>query len=153
MSALTSSLALVTCKEPLRVSIANHLRTLLQAAASSAAASAGAGGAAAAGAVIGAGGVLDAALLDATVNQVAADNLEVSCGMIEKSAAERAVREIDALVRFFFFGRCWISMVSCMLCQISWRVGLCMVVSQKSYFIFLPVFVSPLDLSHVFYVI
>ena len=74
---LTSSLALVTCKEPLRVSINNHLGSLLEANATNA---------------------NDAnikAAIEAACSTISNDNLELGCTLIEKAAAERAIREID----------------------------------------------------------
>jgi hypothetical protein len=70
---LTSSLALVTCKEPLRVSINNHLGALLDANASAA----------------------DRQLVEHACGQVSTDNLELGCTIIEKAASDRAIREID----------------------------------------------------------
>ena len=74
---LTSSLALVTCKEPLRVSITNHLGSLLEANAANAA------------------DPSIKAAIEAACAQVSNDNLELGCTLIEKAAAERAIREID----------------------------------------------------------
>ncbi|KAA8494454.1 CCR4-NOT transcription complex subunit 1 [Porphyridium purpureum] len=68
---LASSLALVTSKEPLRLSMSNHLRQLLQPS------------------------TMDALLLEQTVGIVCADNLEMACSIIERAAMERAVRDID----------------------------------------------------------
>jgi len=70
---LTSSLALVTCKEPLRVSITNHLNQLLEQNTNP----------------------NERAMLERACLQVASDNLELGTALIEKSAAERAIREID----------------------------------------------------------
>jgi hypothetical protein len=71
---LTSSLALVTCKEPLRVSINNHLASLLEA---------------------NSGQNAERQLIEQACVQISADNLELGCALIEKAAAERAIREID----------------------------------------------------------
>ena len=68
---LAGSLALVTCKEPLRVACGNHLRSLLQ--------QAGA----------------DAQLLEQVVQVCAADNLDLGCTLIEKAATEKAVRDVE----------------------------------------------------------
>jgi hypothetical protein len=70
---LTSSLALVTCKEPLRVSINNHLGSLLEANTQQS----------------------ERQLVEQACLQVSSDNLELGCTLIEKAAAERAIREID----------------------------------------------------------
>jgi CCR4-NOT transcription complex subunit 1 len=76
---LAGSLALVTCKEPLRTSISTNLRQLL---------------------VSTAGGIEK--LSDAETNIVeqcvaicATDNLELGCMLIEKAATEKAVRDMD----------------------------------------------------------
>jgi CCR4-NOT transcription complex subunit 1 len=70
---LAGSLALVTCKEPLRVSISQHLRQLLNTHAPA----------------------LDAAALEQVVSVCAMDNLELGCMLIEKAATEKATRDID----------------------------------------------------------
>lgn len=72
VSSLAGSLALVTCKEPLRVSIANQLRQAL---------------------VQPAG--IDAQLLEQTVHVATADNLDLGCALIEKAATDKALRDID----------------------------------------------------------
>ena len=74
---LTSSLALVTCKEPLRVSINNHLGSLLEANATNA------------------NDPNIKAAIEAACSTISNDNLELGCTLIEKAAAERAIREID----------------------------------------------------------
>ena len=68
---LAGSLALVTCKEPLRVACGNHLRSLLQ--------QAGA----------------DAQLMEQVVQVCAADNLDLGCTLNEKAATEKAVRDVE----------------------------------------------------------
>ena len=73
VQSLTSSLALVTCKEPLRVSINNHLGSLLEANTQA----------------------NDRQLIESTCVQISSDNLELGCTLIERAASERAVREID----------------------------------------------------------
>lgn len=73
VSNLAGSLALVTCKEPLRVSIGNHLRQLLSAASPT----------------------LDAQAVEAVVQQCSAENLELGCMLIEKAATEKAMRDMD----------------------------------------------------------
>jgi hypothetical protein len=75
VSNLAGALALVTCKEPLRVSLTNHLRQLLTQSASD-----------------------DPALIDQVATTCSADNLELGCLLIEKAATEKAMRDInDAL--------------------------------------------------------
>eukprot|EP01087_Luapelamoeba_hula_P012819 TRINITY_DN3617_c0_g1_i3.p1 TRINITY_DN3617_c0_g1~~TRINITY_DN3617_c0_g1_i3.p1 ORF type:complete len:835 (+),score=127.59 TRINITY_DN3617_c0_g1_i3:1-2505(+) len=66
---LAGSLAMVTCKEPLRVSIANHLRALLQA------------------------NVPDAqrSLIEPAVQTVCTDNLDAACSLIERTTIEKGL--------------------------------------------------------------
>jgi CCR4-NOT transcription complex subunit 1 len=71
VSNLAGSLALVTCKEPLRVSMSNHIRSLLQAANA------------------------DQQLKEQVVQVCSAENLELGCMLIEKAATEKAMRDID----------------------------------------------------------
>jgi len=71
---LAGSLALVTCNEPLRVSMANHLRTLLTQSS------------------------VDQSILEQTVQVVVAENLEMACAIIERAATERAIRDIDEAI-------------------------------------------------------
>ena len=68
---LAGSLALVTSKEPLRVIIGNHLRTLLGPA------------------------NLDQTELDQICRVCADDNLDLGCMLIEKAATEKARRDVD----------------------------------------------------------
>ena len=76
---LAGSLALVTCREPLRSSVSTHLRQLLL------------------------GGVSNAEklteqeqnLIEQCVQICATDNLELGCMLIEKAATEKAVRDVD----------------------------------------------------------
>lgn len=70
---LTSSLALVTCKEPLRVSINNHLGALLEANSN----------------------LNERPLVDFACMKISEDNIELGCTIIEKAASDRATREID----------------------------------------------------------
>ena len=75
VSSLAGSLALVTCREPLKASVASQLRALLQQA-----------------------GVVpasDAQTLEQAVQAAVVDNLELGCSLIEQAATERAVRDID----------------------------------------------------------
>jgi CCR4-NOT transcription complex subunit 1 len=71
VQSLTGSLALVTCKDPLRLSFSNHLRSLLQA------------------------NNADPTQIDQAIAIVADDNIDFGCSIIEKAASERAVRQID----------------------------------------------------------
>jgi len=72
VSNLAGSLALVTCKEPLRVACSNHMRVLLQQT-----------------------GTMDAQLMEQVVQVCSSDNLELGCTLIEKAATEKAVRDIE----------------------------------------------------------
>ncbi len=76
VTSLASSLALVTCKEPLRMSIGTHLRQLLNTHAPEWASQA----------------------VDAVVISCSSDNLELGCMLIEKAATEKAVKDIDELL-------------------------------------------------------
>jgi len=73
---LASSLALVTCKEPLRISINNNLVALIDQNLSQP-------------------DDRVVAMVEQACNQVSQDNLDLGCSLIEKAAADRAVREID----------------------------------------------------------
>ncbi|GJD10455.1 CCR4-NOT transcription complex subunit 1 [Galdieria sulphuraria] len=68
---LASCLALVTSKEPLRVSLSSHLRNLLVQA------------------------VGENELIEQTVQTFCNDNINVGCFIIEKAASERLLREVD----------------------------------------------------------
>lgn len=74
VSNLAGSLALVTCKEPLRVSIGNHIRSLLTSQSSS---------------------TIEQAQMDHVMQICSAENLELGCMLIEKAATEKAMRDID----------------------------------------------------------
>jgi CCR4-NOT transcription complex subunit 1 len=69
---LAGSLALVTCKEPLRHSMCNQLRAMLQKTQ-----------------------MIDGNTMEQTAQLIAAENLDLGCNLIEKAATEKAVREID----------------------------------------------------------
>lgn len=73
VSNLAGSLALVTCKEPLRVSIGSHMRQLLNNATPG----------------------TDQQTMELLVQQCSADNLELGCMLIEKAATEKAMRDVD----------------------------------------------------------
>ena len=72
ITSLTGSLAQATCKEPLRISIGNHLRTLLAPA------------------------VADQTTIEQIVQVCSTDNVEIGAALIEKVAVEKAVREVEA---------------------------------------------------------
>lgn len=71
VASLAGSLALATCKEPLRISIGNHLRTLL------------------------AQSISDQAVIEQIVQVCANDNVDICCMLIEKVSVEKAVKEME----------------------------------------------------------
>jgi CCR4-NOT transcription complex subunit 1 len=71
---LAGSLALVTCKEPLRHSMCNQLRSMLQKMQVP---------------------TLEANALEQAAQQIAFENLDLGCNLIEKAATDKAIREID----------------------------------------------------------
>jgi CCR4-NOT transcription complex subunit 1 len=68
---LAGSLAMVTCKDPLQNSMANHMRTLFMS-----------------------NGLSEAVAEQAAV-LTAADNLELACAVVEKTAMEKVIMEVD----------------------------------------------------------
>jgi len=85
---LAGSLALVACREPLKVSVSNHLRSLLVSAAT--------------GNTPGSTDPPNTRLSDSVqnavdrcVSTVSQENLELGCTLIEKAATEKAVRDIE----------------------------------------------------------
>eukprot|EP00339_Tiarina_fusa_P012692 CAMPEP_0117063692 /NCGR_PEP_ID=MMETSP0472-20121206/44463_1 /TAXON_ID=693140 ORGANISM="Tiarina fusus, Strain LIS" /NCGR_SAMPLE_ID=MMETSP0472 /ASSEMBLY_ACC=CAM_ASM_000603 /LENGTH=2289 /DNA_ID=CAMNT_0004783497 /DNA_START=52 /DNA_END=6922 /DNA_ORIENTATION=+ len=76
---LAGSLALVTCREPLRSSVSTHLRQLL---------TSNAGGNEKL-------GEQEQNIIEQCVQICATDNLELGCMLIEKAATEKAVRDVD----------------------------------------------------------
>lgn len=70
VSSLAGSLALVTCKEPLRVSLGTQLKMMLQPS-------------------------MDPAMLAQAVELLVNDNLDLGCTIIERAATDKAVRDID----------------------------------------------------------
>lgn len=70
VSSLAGSLALVTCKDPLRVSLCNQLRQMLQ-------------------------GNVEQNMIEQAVQLVVNENLELGCTIIERAATDKAVRDID----------------------------------------------------------
>eukprot|EP01114_Cavostelium_apophysatum_P013415 TRINITY_DN3247_c0_g1_i5.p1 TRINITY_DN3247_c0_g1~~TRINITY_DN3247_c0_g1_i5.p1 ORF type:complete len:2234 (+),score=701.16 TRINITY_DN3247_c0_g1_i5:75-6776(+) len=77
---LAGSLALVTCKEPLRVSMSNHLRSILQAQTPEQL----------------------HPMVEQAVQILASDNLDLACTIIEKAATEKAVRDTDEALSVAF---------------------------------------------------
>ncbi|GAA5963421.1 hypothetical protein JCM21900_000443, partial [Sporobolomyces salmonicolor] len=69
---LAGSLALVTCKEPLRLSMVTHMRNLLLQ-----------------------NGFTDENLPEQAILVLAAENLDLACSVVEKVAMEKAVLEVD----------------------------------------------------------
>mmetsp|Transcript_120 Transcript_120/g.241 ORF Transcript_120/g.241 Transcript_120/m.241 type:complete len:2189 (+) Transcript_120:93-6659(+) len=84
---LTSSLALVTCKEPLRVQISQNLASRLEEALSTLDASTQ---------------PPDRNMLEYACVKVSADNLELGCKLVEKAASDRAVYDIDEILSGFY---------------------------------------------------
>lgn len=80
---LAGSLALVTCKEPLRINIGNHLRQMLQQHVPE----------------------QQAALVDQAAQQACADNLDLACKVVEKAAMEKAVVDIDEPLNAAYLAR------------------------------------------------
>ncbi|KAG0264770.1 hypothetical protein DFQ27_001042 [Actinomortierella ambigua] len=79
---LAGSLALVTCKEPLRVSMANIMRALfLQ------------------------NGYTDQTMPEQPIMMTVNDNLELACSVIEKAAMEKAIPEIEESLATAFSAR------------------------------------------------
>lgn len=85
---LAGSLALVACREPLKVSVSNHLRQLLVSAATPS--------------TQGSANPSNTRLsepvqnaVDQCVSVVSQENLELGCTLIEKAATEKAVRDIE----------------------------------------------------------
>ncbi|KAL7272945.1 CCR4-NOT core subunit cdc39 [Rhizina undulata] len=72
VSLLAGSLAQVTCKDPLRMSMSNNIRNLLLQ-----------------------GGFTEQSVSDQTITLCVNDNIEAACRFIEKAAQERALPEID----------------------------------------------------------
>ncbi|GAA6009388.1 hypothetical protein JCM10207_003757 [Rhodosporidiobolus poonsookiae] len=69
---LAGSLALVTCKEPLRLSMVTHARTLLLQ-----------------------NGFAEDTLPEQAILVIVAENLDLACSVVEKVAMEKAVQEVD----------------------------------------------------------
>lgn len=82
VSTLAGSLALVTCKDPLRVSMTNALKAQLAPAAAAAAVSG-----------------LAPDMLERIVAMLVQDNLDLGCSVIERAATEKAMRDVDKLLQ------------------------------------------------------
>eukprot|EP00252_Welwitschia_mirabilis_P002749 TRINITY_DN12719_c0_g2_i1.p1 TRINITY_DN12719_c0_g2~~TRINITY_DN12719_c0_g2_i1.p1 ORF type:complete len:2025 (+),score=405.51 TRINITY_DN12719_c0_g2_i1:577-6075(+) len=74
VASLAGSLAHVTCKEPLRVAMVNHLRSLFQ------------------------GFNLTSDILEQAVQLVTNDNLDLGCAIIEQAATEKAIHDIEDII-------------------------------------------------------
>lgn len=74
VASLASSLALATCKEPLRISLTQHLRQLLQPTSTK--------------------DCNDQVLIEQVVQILCADNLELGCNLIEQAVIEKAIKDI-----------------------------------------------------------
>jgi len=81
VASLAGSLALATCKEPLRISIGNHLRSLL------------------------AQSISDQAVIEQIVQVCSNDNVEVGSMLIEKNSIEKSIREIDEILAASYLAR------------------------------------------------
>ncbi|KAG0585985.1 hypothetical protein KC19_2G054300 [Ceratodon purpureus] len=73
IASLAGNLAHVTCKEPLRVAMANYLRSSMQTA-------------------------ISQDVLEQAVNLVTNDNLDLGCAVIEKAATEKAQRDLEEVI-------------------------------------------------------
>ncbi|CAD7696161.1 unnamed protein product [Ostreobium quekettii] len=80
VSSLAGSLALVTCKEPLKVSLQSQLKSVLQS-------------------------VLDPSILEQTINIVINDNLDLGCTIIERASTDKAIKEVDERLLPFYQSR------------------------------------------------
>lgn len=78
---LAGSLAMVTCKEPLRTSMANHMRAIFLA------------------------NGLTEVLAEQTAMLTVADNLDLACAVIEKTAMEKVTVEVDEALMTAFANR------------------------------------------------
>jgi CCR4-NOT transcription complex subunit 1 len=78
VSSLAGSLALVTCREPLRVSLNNHLRSMLTPASAK-----------------------DSnvqVLIEQVVQIVSADNLDLGCAIVEKAVVDKALKDVEETI-------------------------------------------------------
>jgi hypothetical protein len=81
VASLCGSLALATCKEPLRIAIGNHLRTLLAQA------------------------ISDQTVIEQLVQVCSNDNVDLGALLIEKASMEKAIREVDDSLSAAFHAR------------------------------------------------
>lgn len=81
VSSLCGSLAIATCKEPLRIAIGNHLRTLLAQA------------------------ISDQTVIEQIVQVCSNDNVDLGALLIEKVSMEKSIREIDEALAGAFQAR------------------------------------------------
>ncbi|XP_065187096.1 CCR4-NOT transcription complex subunit 1-like isoform X2 [Sycon ciliatum] len=86
---LTAGMVMITCREPLLVSITNQLKAAINQDASMRGVHSG----------------IDKNLVEAACNQVATDNVEVACAFIQKSAVEKVVPEMDKRIAEEIEGR------------------------------------------------
>ncbi|KAI8808354.1 CCR4-Not complex component, Not1-domain-containing protein [Cladochytrium replicatum] len=82
VQSLAGSLASVTCREPVRISITSHMRTLLLQ-----------------------NGFSEQTVPEQAIYVTVQDNLDLACSVIEKTAAEKAVPEIDEALGPAFLSR------------------------------------------------
>jgi len=82
VSQLAGSLSIVTCKEPLRVSMVSNLRSLLAQS-----------------------NVTDAQIVEQILQVCSNDNLDLGCALIEKAAMEKAIRDIDEALQVSYAAR------------------------------------------------
>jgi CCR4-NOT transcription complex subunit 1 len=82
VQSLAGSLASVTCREPLRISIIQHFRTLLAQ-----------------------NGYSEQSIPDHILQTVINDNLDLACSILEKTAAEKSIAEIDEILGPAFIAR------------------------------------------------
>ncbi|SCP04373.1 CCR4-NOT transcription complex subunit 1, putative [Plasmodium ovale] len=85
IASLASSLALATCKEPLRISLTQHLRQLLQRTSTK--------------------DCNDQVLIEQVVQILSADNLELGCNLIEQVVIEKAIKDINEALAPSFLAR------------------------------------------------
>jgi CCR4-NOT transcription complex subunit 1 len=74
VSSLAGSLTIVTCREPLRISISSHLLNLLSSC------------------------NIDMSIIEPIIQICASDNVELGCKLIEKAATEKAIRDLDEVL-------------------------------------------------------
>ncbi|KJP86831.1 hypothetical protein AK88_03538 [Plasmodium fragile] len=75
ISSLAGSLALVTCKEPLRISLTHHLRHWLEKTSTK--------------------DCNDQVLIEQVIQILSADNLELGCSLVEQAVIEKAIKDIN----------------------------------------------------------